>query len=84
MIVLLSVEIVNVTVVLTNTTVKDTIQNFLALVIISDFDDYYFQTIKEEPLCKLISDKSFNFGYYEGEVNERKLEEITKIEVTNS
>ena len=84
MIVLLSVEIVNVTVILNNDTVKDTIQNFLSLVIISNFDDYYFLTVKDEPLCKLISDKSFNFGYYEGEVNERKLEEITKIEVTNS
>ena len=84
MIVLLSVEIVNVTVILNNDTVKDTIQNFLSLVIISNFDDYYFLTVKDEPLCKLISDKSFNFGYYEGEDNERKLEEITKIEVTNS
>jgi len=84
MIVLLSVEIVNVTVILNNGTVKDTIQNFLSLVIISNFDDYYFLTVKDEPLCKLISDKSFNFGYYEWEDNERKLEEITKIEVTNS
>ena len=84
MIVLVSVEIVNLTVVLTNTTVMETIMNFLALVIISDFDDYYFQTVKDEPLCKLVSDKTFNFGFYEGESNDRKLEEITKIEVTNS
>jgi len=71
--VLVSVEIVNVAVVLTNTTVMDTIMNFLALVIISDFDDYYFQTVKDEPLSKLISDGNFDFGYYEGEENIREL-----------
>ena len=84
MVVLVSVEIVNLIVVLTNTTVMETIMNFLALVIISDFDDYYFQTVKNEPLCKLVSDGTFNFGFYEGEDNDRKLEEIIKIEATNS
>ena len=78
MVVLVSVELVNLAVILTNTTVMDTIMNFLALVIISDFDDYYFQTIKDEPLSKLISDGNFDFGYEE-EPNERSLEDITKI-----
>jgi hypothetical protein len=42
MFVLGSVEVVNMMVLLTNPTVMETIMNFLALVIISDFDDYYF------------------------------------------
>ena len=54
MAVLFSVEIVNMMVLLTNPTVMETIMNFLALVIISDFDDYFFTTVKFSPLSKLI------------------------------
>ena len=61
MIALVSVELVNVAVLLTNPTVMDTIMNFLALVIISDFDDYFFMTIKSEPIAKLISDGEIAF-----------------------
>lgn len=45
MTVVVSVELVNLIVLLTNGTVMDTIMNFLALVIISDFDDYFFVTV---------------------------------------
>lgn len=55
------VGIVNLTVLLSNATVMDTIMNFLALVIISDFDDYFFETINGDPIATLISDKEIAF-----------------------
>ena len=36
------VEIVNIVILNTNDTVMDILMNFLALVILSDFDDYLF------------------------------------------
>ena len=80
MIVLVSVELVNLAILLTNETVMDTIMNFLALVIISDFDDYFFFTVKNEPLSKLITDGEFTF--YPDEA--RTLDDITLIETTTS
>ena len=43
--VVLSVELVNLVVLNTNPTIMDILMNFLALVIISDFDDYFFLTV---------------------------------------
>ena len=37
----------------------DILMNFLALVIISDFDDYFFLTVADEPLAKLIEEGEF-------------------------
>lgn len=59
--VLVAVELVNMAVLLTNATIMDTIMNFLALVIISDFDDYFFYTVQNEPLSKLISEPNNDF-----------------------
>ena len=82
---LVSVELVNMAVLLTNATVMDTIMNFLALVIISDFDDYFFMTVKDSPLSKLVADGEIAFYVdAEGEEITRTLEEITKIEMTTS
>lgn len=36
------VELVNIAILLTNNTIIEVIMNFLALVIISEFDDYMF------------------------------------------
>ena len=44
--IVLSVELVNLVVLNTNPTIMDILMNFLALVIISDFDDYFFLTVK--------------------------------------
>ena len=59
MFILSSVELVNMLFLLTNDSIVDTLMNFLALTVITEFDDFYFQTIKEEPLCKLISDGKY-------------------------
>jgi hypothetical protein len=74
MTVLFSVEFVNLAVLLTNEGIMDTVMNFLALVVISDFDDYLFFTVKKEPLSVLIIKGSFQF-YNE----DRLLDDITKI-----
>ena len=55
MAVLYLVELVNVAILLTNNTILDVIMNFLALVIISEFDDYFFMSLRREPLKDLIS-----------------------------
>ena len=50
-----TVEVVNLMTLQTNNTIMDTIMNFLALVIISEFDDYFFMTVANEPFHKLIT-----------------------------
>ena len=45
MFVLSSVELVNMMILLTNQSIIDTLMNFLALTVITEFDDYYFSTI---------------------------------------
>ena len=80
MTVVLSLELVNITFMLTNHTISDIIKDFLALVIISDFDDYFYSTVTFSTYAKLIS---------EGEVEVRaggviKFDELAKIETTTS
>jgi hypothetical protein len=75
-----SVELVNLAVLITNETLKSTIMNFLALVIISEFDDYLFVTVKRDPLSRLIVKGEIE--WFSGQI--RTLEEITLIETTSS
>ena len=74
------VETVNLAVLLTNNTILDIIMNFLALVIIAEFDDYFFMTVRNEPLGKLIQQGEVNVG----EDKERQLEDILIIQTTTS
>ena len=62
----LSVESVNLVILLTNPNVMETVMNFLALVIIADFDDYMFVVVKDSPLGWLIVDGFYEFAYLEG------------------
>ena len=50
MLMILSVEFVNMNMLLTNETILETLMNFLALNIISEFDDFLFNMIKNDPL----------------------------------
>ena len=52
----LSVEIINLILLCENETVMDIIMDFLALVIISDFDEYYVTALKNDSKFKLIKD----------------------------
>ena len=46
--VVIAVEVVNLAVLTTNHTIMDIIMNFLALVIIAEFDDFFFMTVDKE------------------------------------
>ena len=47
-VVVIVVEVVNLAVLSTNHTIMDIIMNFLALVIIAEFDDFFFMTVDKE------------------------------------
>ena len=49
MFVLVMIEVVNLSLLSTSTTVMDAVMNFLCLVIIAEFDEYFFYTVKIEP-----------------------------------
>ena len=49
------VEFVNFTALLTNFTIIDIIMNFLALVVIAEFDEYFFAAVKSDPLADIIT-----------------------------
>ena len=53
--------------------------NFLALTIITEFDDYLFETLYDDPIYKLITEGETELGG-----KHRELSEITKIETTTS
>ena len=85
--VVISVEIVNLAVLNTNNTILDILMNFLALVIIADFDDMFFATIASDPMAKLISDGELEMeedGRTKEKGNQIKLEEVLKRKVTTS
>ena len=77
--VLVFLEIVNFFILQANDDILETIKDFLAFVIISDFDDYFFITVKDERLSRLIS---------EGEIDllgqKLNLKDLMKIETTTS
>ena len=79
MTVIIGVEIVNLAILLTNNTSLDIIMNFLALVIISEFDDYFFNSLRNEKVQDLISQ-----GEMEVEGVKIRLEDILKIQTTTS
>ena len=83
--VVLSVEIVNIAVLNTNHTIMDILMNFLALVIIADFDDYFFLTIKSDKMAKLVTDGELEIPE-DGKEGDNKivLEDILKVTVTTS
>ena len=77
-IVVMSVEFVNLLILQTNGTIMDIIMNFLALVVIAEFDDYFFIPVANEPFAKFISDEEYDFkGVHGRELVEMK--ELVKI-----
>ena len=65
MLVVIVVEVVNLAVLTTNHTIMDIIMNFLALVIIADFDDYFFMTVDKEMMADLMQDGEVQLYYGE-------------------
>ena len=75
----LLVEIVNSILLFTNNEVLDIIRDFLACVIISEFDDYYFEVVRGDPIGKLITE-----GETEFDGRKITLDALTKMETTTS
>ena len=48
------VELVNFAALLKNFEIIEIIRNFLALVVISQFDEYFFGAIKNDPLAEIV------------------------------
>ena len=46
------VEVINLIILTSNYTILDIIMNFLALVVIAEFDDYFAQTLSKNPILK--------------------------------
>ena len=61
--VVIVVEIVNLAILCTNHTILDIIMNFLALVIIADFDDYFFFTVDKTVMAEMICDGELKLFY---------------------
>ena len=76
--VVISNELVNLAVLNTNNTIMDILMNFLALVIISDFDDYFFVTVLSDPMAMLIKDGELEIDERTGD-NKILLEDLLKI-----
>ena len=79
MFVVLSLEVVNISFMLTNATVSDIIKDFIALLIISDFDDYFFMTVSHTPSGTLVK-----YGELVTSEGNLSLKDILKIETTTS
>ena len=56
-------EIVNLAILCTNHTIIDIIMNFLALVIIADFDDFFFFTVDKEMMADFIKEGELELLY---------------------
>ena len=54
MLVVIAVETVNLAVLTTNHTILDIIMNFLALVVVTEFDDFFFMTVDKEVMGDFI------------------------------
>ena len=54
--VIILVEWVSMMVLLLQQSVLDVLMNFLALTVLTNFDDYLFDTLYDDPVCKLIKE----------------------------
>ncbi len=81
--VVFTVELVNLAILTTNNTVMDILMNFLALVIISEFDDYFLVTVEGAVFEQALS----NGDESEIKVKDggtKKIEDVLRIRVTTS
>mgnify|MGYP000887644699 CR=1 FL=1 len=77
-------ELVNIVVVITSNTVLNVIMNFLALVIISEFDDQLFATVKNTFFAKAISEGTFLRQTTDTDSDAFSLQDLLRIRVTTS
>ena len=77
-------EAVNLIILTTNHSMLDIIMNFLAIIVITEFDDAFFFIVQNEKLALLLTDKEFEHESKLGEKWMVKCDEILKIECTTS
>ena len=85
--VVVSTEIVNILILNTNNTILDVIMNFLAIIVISEFDDYFFSAQPRDFIARAISEGSFKrkIAKTEGEEDDIvELADLFKIKTTTS
>ena len=85
MFVLTLCEAVNLVILTTNHSMLDIIMNFLAIVVITEFDDAFFFIVQGEELAVLLTDGEFEYEQKDtGETKMITSDEIFKIETTTS
>jgi len=53
---IITVECVNFVAILTSTTILDVVMNFMALAVISDFDDFFYGALGNDPNKEVLTD----------------------------
>ena len=79
LLVVLSVEGINLALLNTNTNVMDILMNFLALIIIAEFDESFYLTTAGEPIAELINEGEYKYTKKDGEGIENKTIELEEV-----
>ena len=79
MMIIAALELLNISSMIYRHTAEEIITNFLAVVIISDFDDYLFVTVSETFAGRLIYNKKIRVAHVP-----LHLKDLTEIEATTS
>lgn len=83
--IIILIEFVNFLAILTSFTVLDVVMNFLALVVISEFDDFFYCSLRDEPLKELLIDPCFcNLLVIERTSSRRATVELVEHELTKA
>lgn len=83
--IIMLIEFVNFLAILTSFTVLDVVMNFLALVVISEFDDFFYCSLRDEPLKELLIDPCFcNLLVIERTSSRRATVELVEHELTKA
>jgi hypothetical protein len=56
---IITVECVNFIAILTSTTVNDVIMNFMALAVISEFDNFFYGALGNDPNKEVLTDPAY-------------------------
>ena len=82
--VLILCESVNLIILTTNHSMLDIIMNFLAIIVITEFDDAFFFIVQQFELASLLTDGEFEHESKQGEKWTVECKDILKIECTTS
>lgn len=75
-----AIELVNLTVILSASTYLEVVMNFMALAIIAEFDDKFYDALGEDELKDLIENPAFDHLYTVTRTSSRDCSEANKLE----